>query len=125
MDETVAKLLRDMHTAGKPIGALCIAPAVLAKVFGKTHNPEVTIGRDKVTAAMLQKLGVKHVETNATEISVDEENRMVTSPCYMVATNLRDVETGIEKLVHAVLEMATEERGTFAGETRKPAMAHT
>lgn len=111
VDENVAKLLRGMHKAGKPIGALCIAPAVLAKVFGKTVKPEITIGNDRGTAAALEAMGAKHHNTNVTDIVVDDKNRMVTTPCYMLATRIRDVAVGAEKTVQAVLTMAAERVG--------------
>jgi enhancing lycopene biosynthesis protein 2 len=111
VDESVALLLREMHAEGKPIGALCIAPAVLAKVFGETVGPELTIGRDKKTASALQAMGAKHHDAGVTDIVVDERNRIVTTPCYMLATRIRDVAVGAEKTVQAVLAMAVEHAG--------------
>jgi len=105
VDETVAKLLRDVHAAGKPIGALCIAPAVLAKVFGRELCPEVTIGRDRGTAAALESMGARHFDAGATDVVIDEANRIVTTPCYMLATRVRDVATGARKAVQAVLAL--------------------
>ncbi len=51
----VARLLREMSAAGKPIGAICIAPAVVATVLGKDKGPTLTIGNDEGTAAELKK----------------------------------------------------------------------
>src|SRR4029079_10753369 len=33
----VARLLKEMHAAKKPIGAICIAPALVARVLGPAH----------------------------------------------------------------------------------------
>jgi enhancing lycopene biosynthesis protein 2 len=104
-DPDVARLLKEMHSAGKPIGALCIAPALIANLFG-TLGVEVTIGSDQGTAAALQQMGAKHKTASTFEIVVDEKNRIVTTPCYMTARSIKEVGTGAEKVVRKILEMA-------------------
>ncbi len=106
VDEGVAALLRDMHAAGKPIGALCVAPAILARIFGKDLSPEVTIGRDAGTAAAIEAMGAQHFEAGRTDVVIDEANRIVTTPCYMLPTRIRDVAIGAEKAVQALLALA-------------------
>ena len=95
-----------MHARRKPIGALCIAPALIARLFGGSLSPEVTIGSDAGTAAALEKMGAKHKRANTDEIVVDERNRIVTTPCYMTAQSIKEVGEGAEKLVAKILEMA-------------------
>jgi enhancing lycopene biosynthesis protein 2 len=112
VDEDVQKLLVDMHAAGKPIAALCIAPAVLAKVFGPDLHPSITIGNDSGTAAALEALGARHVDATVADIIVDEENRMITTPCYMLAGRISEVADGAEKAVDALLKMAKEAPAT-------------
>jgi enhancing lycopene biosynthesis protein 2 len=101
----VERLVREVHEAGKPIAAICIAPAVLAKVLGDEH-PELTIGTDAETAGALEKLGVRHVECPVTERVVDRERKLITSPAYMLATRISEVEAGVEKTVDELLAMA-------------------
>jgi enhancing lycopene biosynthesis protein 2 len=108
VDPEVARLLREMHEAGKPIAALCIAPVVLAKVFGAELAPELTIGSDEATATALETMGARHHVAAATEILVDEHNRIVTTPCYMLAERISEVATGAEKAVGALLSMVRE-----------------
>jgi len=105
VDPQVARLLREMHAAGKPIAALCIAPAVLAAVFGKDLKPEITIGTDAGTAAALEKMGARHRAVGPTEVVVDAEHRMITTPCYMSATRIRDIATGADAAVQKLLAM--------------------
>lgn len=109
VDEDVARLLREVHAAGKPIAALCIAPVILARVFGEELAPELTIGSDEATAESLEAMGARHHETAVTEILVDEKNRLVTTPCYMLAERISEVATGIEKAVAALLSLAREQ----------------
>ena len=103
----MARLLREMHKAGKPIGAICIAPAVLAAAFEEEKAAlALTIGNDKSTAAALEAKGAKHVACPVREFVVDEKNKIVTTPAYMLAERVSEAAEGIEKLVTAVLRMA-------------------
>jgi enhancing lycopene biosynthesis protein 2 len=105
VDEGVARLLKEMHGKKKPIGALCIAPALIARLFGLEFSPEITIGSDAGTAAALEKMGARHKKANTDEIVVDSRNRIVTTPCYMTAQSIKEVGIGAEKLVAKILEM--------------------
>lgn len=106
VNDDVARAIRAMHAAGKPIGALCVAPAILARIFGKQLAPELTIGRDAGTAAAIEAMGARHFEAGRTDVVIDEANRIVTTPCYMLPTRIRDVATGAEKAVQALLALA-------------------
>ena len=107
VDENVAALLRELHENKKPIGALCIAPAVIAGVFGKTCAPEITIGSDPGTAGAMEAMGARHKTATVDEIVVDSENRIVSTPCYMLGQRISEVGAGIEKLVVKIMEMAS------------------
>lgn len=104
-NEEVRVLLRDMHAAGKPIAALCIAPAMIAAAIGKDLSPQLTIGNDEGAAGGIEALGAKHVNCPVKEFVVDEENRIVTTPAYMLGQNISEVAEGIEKTVAALLNM--------------------
>ena len=100
-----ARLTKEVHAAGKPIGAICISPALMAKIF-QGQPVKVTIGNDAGTASAIQKLGGEHVVCGVREICVDEKNKLVTTPAYMLAQNIGEAYDGIEKLVAEVLKMA-------------------
>jgi enhancing lycopene biosynthesis protein 2 len=101
----VARLLREVHAAGKPIGAICIAPAVVARVLGKAH-PTLTIGTDRATASTLEACGARHRDCPVERFVVDEENRIVSTPAYMLGPSIRFVAEGIERCVAEVLRLA-------------------
>ena len=101
----VSRILNEMTDAGKPVGAICIAPATLTMSLGKKLNPEVTIGSDQGTAAAIEALGGKHVSSMVQDIVVDSRNKIVTTPAYMLGPGIKDVAQGIEKLVAEVLSM--------------------
>jgi enhancing lycopene biosynthesis protein 2 len=99
----VEKAIKAMTGAGKPIGALCIAPAIMAKVLGEVA---LTIGSDAGTAGALEKLGAKHTNTVPGEIVVDRAHKLVTTPCYMLDSTVSQIAEGAENAVKAVIEMA-------------------
>lgn len=89
--------------AGKPLGALCISPAIIAKILG---DVKLTIGQDKGTAEAIEKLGATHVETKHAEIVVDEKYKVVTTPCYMLDSTILQIADGASNAVAKILEMA-------------------
>jgi len=100
----VEKLIREMNQAKKPLGFICIAPVIAAKVLGALQ-PELTIGNDKATAGALVEMGARHKVCGVEEIAVDEKNKIVSTPAYMLGPSISCVASGIEKLVLKVLEM--------------------
>jgi enhancing lycopene biosynthesis protein 2 len=101
----VARLLKEMASAGKPIGAICIAPALVAVTLGKEFAPKLTIGNDAATAAEINRTGSLHVECPVTEFVVDREHKIVSTPAYMLAERISETADGIEKLVKEVIKM--------------------
>ena len=100
-------LILAMHQARKPVGALCIAPVILAKVFGEAGiAAEISIGNDVNVATDIKSLGVSHVIKLVDEVHVDTTNRLVTTPAYMLAQNIAEIGPGIRKAVETVVDMA-------------------
>ncbi|MEE4464679.1 isoprenoid biosynthesis glyoxalase ElbB [Azotobacter chroococcum] len=90
--------------AGKPVGLICIAPALAARIYGP--GVVCTIGSDPDTAATLTKMGARHEICAVDEIVVDTERKLVTTPAYMLAKSIGETAGGINKLVDRVLELA-------------------
>jgi len=101
----VARFLKELHAAGKPIGAICIAPAVLAALFGG-EGVTLTIGTDEGTAMRLEGQGARHRACRVDDIVIDSDRRIVTTPAYMLAGRISEAADGIEKLCGAVVELA-------------------
>lgn len=98
----VATAIKAMHAAGKPIGALCIAPVIIAKVLG---DVTLTIGQDPGTADNLAAMGARHQPTLQGEIVVDRERKIVSTPCYMLNSRIDQIAEGADKLVLAMLDL--------------------
>lgn len=91
-------------SASKVIGLMCIAPAMSAKLFGA--GVLCTIGNDKDTAAAVEKTGAQHQNCAVDAIVIDEENKLITTPAYMLAGSISEAALGINALVEKVLELS-------------------
>lgn len=89
--------------AGKPLGALCISPALFAKVLG---NVQLTIGQDQGTADAIESMGASHVKTTHGEIVVDEKLKVVSTPCYMLDAGIDQIAEGASKVIAKILELS-------------------
>jgi len=105
IDPGVKKLLQDMRKYGKPIGAICISPVLLARAFGGNGSPKVTIGKHPETANHIEAMGAEHISCPVDDFVVDNDNKIVTTPAYMLAESISETATGIEKLVNEVLRL--------------------
>jgi enhancing lycopene biosynthesis protein 2 len=108
VEPNVARLLREMHKARKPIAALCISPTVVAAALrDERAHPKLTIGSDEKTARALEEMGAKHVVCPVEEFRVDEEQRIVTSPAYMYDARISEVAQGIDRAVKELVRLAS------------------
>ena len=99
----VLRLSREVHNDQKPIGVICIAPAIMANILA--GDTELTIGFDEQTAADIDAMGAKHVLCAVDEIVIDKEKKVVSTPAYMEAKSIKEAASGIEKLVAKILSM--------------------
>ena len=99
-------IIEEFHAASKPIAALCIAPALVAKVLGQ-HGVTVTIGNDKDTAAEIEKTGAQHEDCVVDDYITDRLNKVVTSPAYMYGdAKPHLIYKGIQGAIKEFYEMA-------------------
>ncbi|AHZ86668.1 isoprenoid biosynthesis glyoxalase ElbB [Bdellovibrio bacteriovorus] len=102
----VKRVILEFHSASKPIGALCIAPVLVAKVLGD-KKVTVTIGDDAATAAEIEKTGAIHEECPVNDYITDRESKVVTTPAYMYGdAKPNEVFAGIFGLAHEIVEWA-------------------
>lgn len=106
VDPDLVRLARDCHAAGKPLGFICISPALLPAIL---QTPlRLTIGTDVDTAEVIEEMGGEHVPCPVEDIVVDEEQKVVTTPAYMLAQRIDEAATGIEKLVARVIGLCAD-----------------
>lgn len=106
VNSEVAQLTRAVHKAGKPIGVMCIAPTMMAKILNlDSISADLTIGSDEKTASDIQSMGSNHIVCPVQGVIVDKDKKIVSTPAYMEAKNMAEAADGIEKLVAEVLKM--------------------
>ncbi len=99
----VLQFARSFAATGKPMGYVCIAPAMIPHIYGA--GAKLTIGSDTDTAAAITEMGGVHINCPVEEFVVDAERKIVSTPAYMLDVRISEAAVGIEKLVHKVLEM--------------------
>ncbi len=97
----VENAIKTTYQLKKPIGALCIAPVLLAKVL---KNITVTVGTDPKTIQDVEKMGATHINTQQTEVISDRQNMIFSTPCYMLPATISDIADSADNLVTAILE---------------------
>lgn len=103
----VLALAEAFAEAGKPVGLMCITPALAAKIYGP--GVTCTIGNDAETAAAITRMKGEHQPCEVTDIVEDKARKLVCTPAYMVAKSIGEASAGINKLVDRVLELTHEE----------------
>lgn len=98
----VRRVVEEMHAAGKPIVALCIAPVLIARILG---NVTVTIGNDPETCMALKSMGATPEICSAAQVCVDKKNKIITTPCYMLDRSLKEVAQSTSNAVKDLMEM--------------------
>jgi enhancing lycopene biosynthesis protein 2 len=102
----VRRVITEFHKASKPIGAICIAPTLIARVLG-SENPEVTIGDDAETASEIEKTGTQHTKCFVDDYVSDRDHKILTTPAYMYDhAKPHEVFAGIRRMLAELVEMA-------------------
>ncbi len=100
VNKDVEKTVKSFHDQKKPIGAICIAPAMIAKIL---NDVQVTVGQDKGTIEAIEKMGGTHIKTTHGDVVYDEKNNLFTTPCYMLDADIVQIHDGAYNIVDAML----------------------
>jgi enhancing lycopene biosynthesis protein 2 len=101
----IIRVIREFHTASKPMGFICIAPTLAAKILGH-EGVNLTIGDDPSTAAEIEKTGAHHVKCPVEDYVSDRDHKILSTPAYMYEAKPHQVLTGISKMMRELIEMA-------------------
>jgi enhancing lycopene biosynthesis protein 2 len=102
---SVTNAVRSTHAMSKPIGFICITPASVGALTLGGDGVELTIGNDPDTASVVVQCGAKHTDCPVENVVVDFENKVVSTPAYMLGPGVSDVRKGISNLVNEVLKL--------------------
>lgn len=101
----LAKVIKEFHQQSKPIGAVCIAPILLAKVLGP-EGAELTVGKDSETAQEIAKTGAHHIVCPVNDYVTDRLTKVISTPAYMYEASAHEVFKGISGLAKELVEMS-------------------
>ena len=100
----VKRLVDETIAARKPLVAICISPALVAAALrGTDTHARLTIGNEADTAAALETMGATHRDCPVHKAVIDEDNRIITTPAYMLGPGPKDVGTGIEQSINKLM----------------------
>lgn len=98
----VEKAVRAAVEAGQPVGAMCIAPVILARLF---QGSDFTTGQDPASGSFIEKMGNRYTRTSHGEVVADRKRKLFTTPCYMLDARISEIATGTENIVREMLEV--------------------
>lgn len=114
INESIASLIRDFVQSSKPIVAMCMSPVVVAKAFENTEvEAALTVGTTeeaspydiKAISEGMNSIGSNSKMRSVREVSVDMNNKIITTPCYMMEASISEVYSGIEKAIESLEEL--------------------
>jgi enhancing lycopene biosynthesis protein 2 len=104
IDEEYKKAINDFYDDKKPIGAICISPAILVASLKAKTKTKVTVGEEE-NNDLIESLGGTHTAKRTDDIEIDNDNNIVSTSAYMRDdARISDVSKGIENLVKEILE---------------------
>ena len=102
----VLRLVKEFAAKQKPQAVLCIAPAMMAKIYQDApKKPVLTIGNDKETSGKIEIMGSRHQDCAANDFVFDAENKIVSTPAYMLGQSISEVAEGIEKTINELIKL--------------------
>jgi len=100
VNSEVAAVIREMVAERKPVGAMCIAPVIVAEVL---DDVQVTVGQDEGTALAIERTGAKHINTGIGQVTVDTKHRVYTTACYMQDKTLVEIAESTSNLIERMM----------------------
>ncbi len=115
IDAEIKLLIVNMVNVGKPVCALCVSPVVVAKALeGSGISANMTLGSDQESSPYdiagfnggIEAVGAKAEMKTIKEILVDETNKIVTAPCYMMDANILEIRNNVKQAIEATISLA-------------------
>ncbi|HHF2968818.1 TPA: isoprenoid biosynthesis glyoxalase ElbB [Vibrio alginolyticus] len=100
----VAQACRAFANAKKPAGYLCISPVIIPMIY--EQGVKGTVGNDEAVSIAFNQMGGEHTTCPVEDIVFDEKHLVLSTPAYMLAENISQAASGIEKLVSKLIEIA-------------------
>ncbi|EGQ7647323.1 MULTISPECIES: isoprenoid biosynthesis glyoxalase ElbB [Vibrio] len=100
----VAQACRAFANSKKPAGYLCISPVIIPMIY--EQGVKGTVGNDEAVSIAFNQMGGEHTTCPVEDIVFDEKHLVLSTPAYMLAENISQAASGIEKLVSKLIKIA-------------------
>ena len=107
VEKITGYIIQKAYENNKPIAALCISPVLIASILG-SKNPKLTLGNEGPDAKNVENLGAEHIPTTHEEVVVDEELKLISSPCYMLEASLTQIFNGADNVIKEMMQLFKE-----------------
>jgi len=112
----VKRVIIEMVDSTKPIVALCMGPTTVAKALeGSGKSPKLTVGTTEekspydigaISEGMNAAGSVAEMKT-VSQISIDENLKIISAPCYMMEASVIEVRNNIQQAVNEMFKKLT------------------
>ncbi len=105
--------LRAVVAAKKPVAALCMSPTTLAKALqGTDVNAKLTVGTTDESSPYeiaaisegVASVGMTTEMKSVRDVSVDDVNKIVCAPCYMMDADITDVHHNVKQAIDKLVD---------------------
>lgn len=110
----VKRIINEFVLANKPVAAMCMGPTVVAKALEESGiKAKLTVGTTEepspydigAVSAGMEKAGAVAEMTSVSNIVVDVENKIITTPAYMMEASISQIYEGVSKVVKKLVEL--------------------
>lgn len=103
------RVVREFHQAGRPMALCCIAPVLAARLLPGARLTLGSRGDSWPYAGAMDAAagwGADVAECGVDEVCVDEKNRLVTTPAFMLDTRqFHLIHDGVGKMISQLMSM--------------------
>ncbi|MBU2590965.1 MAG: isoprenoid biosynthesis glyoxalase ElbB [Nitrospinota bacterium] len=114
IDPDIKRVLIEAVEAGIPTGLLCMSPVIMAKALeGTGRSVRLTVGTTEEKSPYdidaisngIDSVGARSAMCPVRKFVIDEENKVITTPAYMMEANIEEVAEGISRAVSKLLSL--------------------
>ena len=114
IEEDSKRIINEAVKGGTPLALICMAPVLVSKALeGSGNSAKITVGTTEGNSPYdiaginsgMQSIGAAPQPCPVSEYVVDERNKIITTPAYMMDAKIEDVAEGIAKTVKKLLQL--------------------
>ena len=104
VDHYIKYFIMSFVKSSKPIGIMCSAIRLISLIF-ESENMDITLYGKKQQVGTSEK--INFVNCLATDIVIDNENNIISTPAFIESQNLYQISIGIDKMIGEIFSRMT------------------